>query len=263
MAAVGIALMLLVILPVLLVPMFSGADPLQTDLANRLKPPGVAHLLGTDQLGRDLLARMAHGGRISLLSGTFAVICAGVLGVSLGLIAGYKGGVADALISRVIEMQLALPLLMLLLMIIAIFGQNLPVVIMVLAISQWPELARLARSLALVEREKPYIEAARSIGATTGRILWRHLIPNVIEPILTMLALLFAQAVLVESALSFLGLSVTRPHPTWGRILADGREYITTGWWLVVIPGLAISLLVLGLNLLAGGLRTITSRSEV
>jgi peptide/nickel transport system permease protein len=257
----GLGLVLLIVLPVLLVPIFGHHDPLKADLAARLLPPGSAdHILGTDQVGRDLLARLALGGRVSLLTGFLAIIGAGVIGGGLGLLAGFLGGWFDSIVTRLLEMQLALPLLMLLLIIIAVFGQNLPVIILVLAIAQWPELAKLARSVTLVEREKTYVEAARALGAPTSRIILRHIIPNVIDPILTMLALLFAQAILVESALSFVGLSVTRPFPTWGRILSDGREYIDTGWWLVAIPGGMISALVLGVNLTVEGLRELTSR---
>lgn len=258
----GILLTLCIVVPVVFAPLITPHDPIQVSLAEQLLPPGAPnHILGTDQLGRDLLSRLAAGGRVSLTVGVLAVVAAGMFGTVLGLAAGFYGGLADTLISRVVEVQLALPLLMLLLMIIAVFGQNLVVVALVLAVAQWPEIARLARSLVLVEREKTYVEAARAMGATGGRILFRHLVPNIIDPILTMAALLFAQAVLIESALSYLGLSVTRPHPTWGRILADGRTYITSAWWLVTIPGIVISALVLGINLLAEGARDLGSRS--
>jgi len=258
---IGLALVLLVVFPVLLEPIFSSHDPLKVDLAARLLPPGSTdHILGTDQVGRDLFSRMALGGRVSLTTGFLAILAAAVIGGGLGLLSGYLGGSIDMVVTRLLEMQLALPLLMLLLIIIAVFGQNLPVIVGVLAIAQWPELAKLARSVTLIEREKTYVEAARAMGAPTSRIILKHVIPNVMDPILTMLALLFAQAILVESALSFVGLSVTRPFPTWGRILSDGREYIDTGWWLVAIPGGVISALVLGVNLTVEGIRELTSR---
>jgi peptide/nickel transport system permease protein len=256
-----LALTLAVVVPVMLAPVVSPGDPLAVSLGDRFLPPlSPGHPFGTDDLGRDLLARLAWGGRVSLIAGVLAVLLAGGVGSLLGLAAGLRGGAVDAAVSRLVEAQLSLPLLMLLLLVIAVFGQNLAVLVLVLAIAQWPESARLTRALALVEREQTYVEAARSVGAGPWRILARHLLPNVAAPLLVVLTLLLAQAVLVESALSYLGLGVARPYPTWGRVLADGQQYITTAWWLVTIPGLVISVLVLGVNLLAEGVREVVTR---
>lgn len=260
-AAIGLALTLLVVAPVALAPLVAPGDPLAVSLGDRLLPPlSAGHPFGTDDLGRDLLARLVWGGRVSLAAGALAVALAGVAGTLLGLAAGLRGGVIDAVVSRLVEAQLSLPLLMLLLLVIAVFGQRLPILVLVLAIAQWPESARLARALALVEREQTYVEAARALGAGPVRVLLRHLLPNVAAPLVVVLTLLLAQAVLVESALSYLGLGVARPYPTWGRVLADGQQYIATAWWLVTIPGVVISVLVLGVSLLAEGLREVVTR---
>ena len=194
------------------------------------------HLFGTDQLGRDLLSRVLHGGQVSLTIGMLAVIVSGVIGVVARRAAGYFGGWVDASISRLLEAQMSLPLLMMLLLVVALFGPSIPVITFVIAIAQWPEVARLTRSLVLVEREKPYVAAARVLGLRRIAILMRHVIPNVIKQVSLVVLLLLAQAVLLESALSYLGAGPQRPFATWGRIISDGQDYITTSWWMVTLP---------------------------
>ena len=171
----------------------------------------------------------------------------------LGSAAGFFGGRIDTVVSRLLEAQMSLPLLMMLLLVVALFGPSLPVITMVIAIAQWPEVARLTRSLVLVEREKPYVAAARVLGLHRIQILVRHVIPNIIKQASLVILLLLAQAVLLESALSYLGAGPQRPFATWGRIISDGQDYITTSWWLVTLPGLVIVLLVVGVNLLGDG----------
>jgi len=231
-------------------------DPSAQDLSRRRLPPlAEGHLFGTDALGRDLLSLVLHGGQVSLTIGLLAVTISGIIGVVLGSAAGFFGGWPDAVISRLAEVQMALPLLMMLLLVVALFGASLPVITFVIAIALWPEVARLTRSLVLVEREKPYVAAARVLGLHRVQILIRHVVPNIVKQASLVVLLLLAQAVLLESALSYLGAGPERPFATWGRIISDGQNYITTSWWLVTLPGLVIVLLVLGVNLLGDGLR--------
>ena len=259
---IGAVCTLLVVLPILLVGVLPVPSATQQDLGSRRLPPlSDGHLLGTDQLGRDLLSLILHGGQVSLLVGVLAVAVSGVIGIVLGSAAGFFGGRIDALISRVLEAQLSLPLLMMLLLVVALFGPSIPVITFVIAIAQWPEVARLTRSLVLVEREKPYVSSARTLGLNRFTILLRHVVPNVIKQATLVVLLLLAQAVLLESALSFLGAGPQRPFATWGRIISDGQDYVTTAWWMVTIPGLFIVLLVVGVNLLGDALRDRPRRS--
>jgi peptide/nickel transport system permease protein len=253
---IGSIAALAVILPVAFARVLPVPSPDATDLAARRLPPLTdGHLFGTDQLGRDLLARVLYGGQVSLAIGILAVVVSGLIGLTLGAIAGYRGGWADTVVSRLLEAQLSLPLLMMLLLVVALFGPSIPVITFVIAIAQWPEIARLTRSLTLVEREKPYVAAAHVLGLGRTAILLRHIIPNIIKQVSLVVLLLLAQAVLLESALSYLGAGPQRPFATWGRIISDGQDYVTTSWWLVTLPGLAIALLVVGVNLLGDGLR--------
>ncbi len=247
---------LLVIVPILLAQVLPIPDANFQDLsARRLPPLTDGHLFGTDQLGRDLLSRVLHGGQVSLTIGILAVLVSGAIGIILGSMAGYFGGWIDTIVSRFLEAQMSLPLLMMLLLVVALFGPSIPVITFVIAIAQWPEVARLTRSMVLVEREKPYVSAARILGLHRLQILIRHIIPNVIKQATLVVLLLLAQAVLLESALSFLGAGPQRPFATWGRIISDGQDYITTSWWMVTMPGLIIVLMVVGVNLLGDGLR--------
>jgi peptide/nickel transport system permease protein len=253
---VGTICTLLVIIPIILANLLPLPDANFQDLAARRLPPFTdGHLFGTDQLGRDLLSRVLHGGQVSLTIGLLAVLDSGAIGIILGAAAGYFGGWVDTIISRILEAQMSLPLLMMLLLVVALFGPSIPVITFVIAIAQWPEVARLTRSMVLVEREKPYVSAARILGLHRIQILIQHIIPNVIKQATLVVLLLLAQAVLLESALSFLGAGPQRPFATWGRIISDGQDYITTSWWMVTLPGLVIVLMVVGVNLLGDGLR--------
>ena len=261
---VGALCAALVVLPVLLANVLPLPDPLRGDLsASHLPPLSTGHVFGTDPNGRDLLSRILFGGQTSLLIGFLAILLSGVVGVVAGAAAGYLGGWVDSVISRLLEAQMSLPLLLMLLLVVALFGPSLPVITLVIALAQWPEPARLTRALVLVEREKPYVAAAQVLGLRRLTIIVRHIIPNILSQALVVVFLLLAQAVLLESALSFLGAGVQRPYPTWGGIISDGRELFVTGeWWLVTIPGVAIALLVLGVNLLGDGLRDRVRRSK-
>ncbi|WP_258805112.1 MULTISPECIES: ABC transporter permease [Pseudarthrobacter] len=245
-----------VVLPIVLAQVLPLPDVDAQAITSRFLPPlSEGHLFGTDQLGRDILSRVLHGGQVSLTIGVLAVVISGIVGVVLGALAGFFGGWVDAVVSRLIEAQLSLPLLMMLLLVVALFGPSVPVITFVIAIAQWPEPARLTRSLVLVEREKPYVQAAKVLGLPQLTTLVKHIIPNVINQVIVVVLLLLATAVLMESALSFLGAGPQRPFATWGRIISDGQDFITTSWWIVTLPGAVIATLVVGVNLLADGLR--------
>lgn len=245
-----------VVLPIVLAQVLPLPDVDAQAITSRFLPPlSPGHLFGTDQLGRDILSRVLHGGQVSLTIGVLAVVISGLVGVVLGALAGFFGGWVDAVVSRLIEAQLSLPLLMMLLLVVALFGPSIPVITFVIAIAQWPEPARLTRSLVLVEREKPYVQAAKVLGLPQITTLLKHIIPNVISQVIVVVLLLLATAVLMESALSFLGAGPQRPFATWGRIISDGQDFITTSWWIVTLPGAVIAILVVGVNLLADGLR--------
>ncbi len=254
---------LLVIIPVALARVLPLPDPNAQDLSQRRLPPLTGgHLFGTDALGRDLLSLVLHGGQVSIVLGVLAITVSGLIGIVLGSAAGFFGGWVDTVVSRVLEAQMSLPLLMMLLLVVALFGPSLPVITLVIAVALWGEVARLTRGLVLVEREKPYVAAAKVLGLHRMQTLLRHIIPNIIKQASLVILLLLAQAVLLESALSYLGAGPQRPFATWGRIISDGQNYITSSWWLVTLPGLMILLLVVGVNLLGDGLRDRTPRRK-
>lgn len=229
----------------------------KVDLLARLTPPFVnaAHPLGTDPLGRDVLARVVAGGKISLLVGFASVAGALVLGVLMGLIAGYYRGFWDMIVMRFADIQLAMPFILLAITFIAIVGGSLTNTIILLIVSQWVQYARLVRGSVLTLREREFILSARAIGVRDWRIIFQHLLPNLIGPVIVLMTLNVASNILLESSLTFLGLGVDPTIPSWGGMLADGRTYLQLAWWVSVFPGLAILLTVLGLNLLGDWLR--------
>jgi peptide/nickel transport system permease protein len=232
-----------------------GAEKI--DLMSRLVPPFVrpAHVFGTDPLGRDVLARVMAGGKISLLVG-FVSVAGGVsIGVVMGLIAGYYRGIWDMLVMRFADIQLALPFILLAITFIAIVGGGLANTIILLIVSQWVQYARLVRGSVLTLREREFILSARAIGVKNWRIIVQHLLPNLIGPVIVLMTLNVATNILLESSLTFLGLGIDPTIPSWGGMLAEGRTYLQTAWWVSVFPGLAILLTVLGLNLLGDWLR--------
>ncbi|AWK89654.1 ABC transporter permease [Azospirillum thermophilum] len=232
-----------------------GAD--RMDLLARLVPPlqNAAHPLGTDPLGRDVLARVVAGGRISLLVGFVSVAGAVVIGVLMGLIAGYYRGFWDMVVMRFADVQLALPFILLAITFIAIVGGSLTNTIILLIVSQWVQYARLVRGSVLALREREFILSARAIGVKDWRIILQHLLPNLIGPVIVLMTLNVANNILLESSLTFLGLGADPTIPSWGGMLAAGRTYLQLAWWVSVFPGLAILLTVLGLNLLGDWLR--------
>jgi peptide/nickel transport system permease protein len=229
--------------------------PNDIDVANRLHPPDAQHHFGTDELGRDVLARMIHGARVSLTVGLLATMMALVVGCFFGAIAGYYGGVADWLVSRLIEVVLCFPLLFLALAIVAFFGPSIWTIMIALGLTTWTSEARYIRAEFLRIREMEFAYAARASGARDSRIIFRHLLPNALAPVLVSASFGVAFAILTESALSFLGLGVPLPTATWGSILASAKQFIEYAWWLVVFPGVAIFLTVAAFNIIGDRFR--------
>ena len=262
MLVVGGLILLVVALACAGAPALTSADPIKTRLGDRLTPPlglgGTStHLLGTDNLGRDIWARVLYGGRISLVLAAGSVILAAASGVLLGLMSGFTGGGVDDLIMRAADVQLAFPVLMLAIAIIAVVGTSPLAIVGVLALNGWVIYARTVRASVLSIRQLEYVEAARAQGATAPRIVVRHVLPNAMAPLLVLASAQFGTMVLLESGLSFLGLGVQPPQPSWGNMLAEGRDYLSNAWWLGTVPGAAIALIVLGANLLGDGVRKV------
>jgi peptide/nickel transport system permease protein len=269
-ALFGLVVFAAVALAALLAPVLSPFDPLAQDISQRLKPPGWTapdggtHWLGTDHLGRDILGRILYGARIALVVGLAAVAIAGMLGLAIGLVSGYFGGRVDDLFMRLADIQLAFPFILLALAVIGVLGPSLHNIIVVVGVSGWVVYARIVRGEVLSLREREFVLAARAVGSPPARVILRHLVPNAFTPWLVIATLDMARVIIVESALSFLGLGVPPPTPTWGGMLADGRVYMSTAWWLATFPGLAILVTVLGINLLGDGLRdTLDPRLKV
>ena len=262
-ALLGLAILVIVTGSAILAPVISPADPLLQDVSVRLKGPtleggdGRAHLLGTDHLGRDILSRLIFGARISLVIGISAVALAGTLGTLIGLVAGYRGGRIDDLCMRLTDTMLAMPFILLALAVIAVLGSSLRNIIFVLGVTSWVSYARIVRAEVLTLRTREFVSAALALGGGGRRIVFRHLLPNVLTPVIVIATLEIARMIILESALSFLGLGVQPPTPTWGGMLADGRAYLSTAWWLATFPGLCIMLSVLGINLLGDWLRDV------
>lgn len=255
----------LVLLAAVVVAVFAGSisphDPLRQNVLMRLKPPAwveggsASHLLGTDALGRDLLSRTLHGARISLTVGVLAVLMGGAIGVLLGLLAGYYRGTVDAVLGRLADIQQALPFIVLVLAMVAAVGPSLKNLILVLGIGSWVNFYRIVRGEVQAVRELPYIEAAHATGLSHPRTMFRHVLPNVTAAAIITVTLLVPQVILYEAALSFLGLGVPAPAPTWGGMIADGRNYIEIAWWISVFPGLFLMTVVLAVNMLGEWLR--------
>lgn len=233
----------------------TSADPSRIDIPNLLAPPSAAHPLGTDELGRDVLARMVHGAGISLRVGFVAVGIATAIGLLVGLTAGYYGGWIDAVLMRIVDVMLCIPTFFLILSIIAFVGPSIWNIMAVIGLTSWMGVARLVRAETLSLKERDFVAAARAQGAGDARILLRHILPNALAPVLVSATLGVAGAILVESGLSFLGIGVQPPTPSWGNILTSGKDNIEFAWWLSVYPGLAILVTVLGYNLLGEGIQ--------
>jgi len=257
MAPLALVVLALVVLCAVLAPVLSPFDPNAQDLLTRLSPPQWTggHLLGTDNLGRDVLSRLIYGARISLFVGLAVALISSTIGALVGIVAGYRGGWADRVLMRLADVQLAFPAILLALAVVAFLGNGLWVVIIVLGVTNWVSYARVARSSVLSLRERDYVLEARAIGVGPATIMRRHLLPNVLASLITIAALNVASAIVVESALSFLGLGVPADIPTWGSMLADGQLYLGTSWWIAVFPGLALMLTALSINITGDAIR--------
>lgn len=239
----------------LLAPVISPRDPNRLDVKRILDAPSKAHPLGTDQLGRDVLSRMLYGARVSLAVGFVSVGIAAVIGIVLGSLAGYHGGTTDAMVMRLVDLMLVFPRFFLLLAVLAFLRPSIWTIMTVIGLTGWMSVARLVRAEFLSLKEREFVLWSQSIGATAFRIIWRHILPNAMGPVLVAMTLGIPAAILTESGLSFLGLGVQPPHATWGNILNEGKDAIEIGWWLSVYPGLAILVTVLSYNLLGEGIR--------
>ena len=255
MAVIGAAILLVMVGLSLAAPLLSTQDPEKMVLAQVLRPPSSEFPLGTDYLGRDIWTRILYGGRLSLMIGLLAVAVGLAIGVPLGAVSGYFGGWADLVIQRIADVLLAFPGFLLSLSLVAVLGVGLQNVIISVGIGALPSFIRLVRSSVLTIRELSYVEAARSIGVPNVAILFRHVLPNALAPVIVQATLNLGTAILVAAGLGFLGLGVRPPTPEWGTMLGEGRNYIFSAWYVATFPGLAIFLAVLGFNLLGDGLR--------
>jgi peptide/nickel transport system permease protein len=254
-AMVGAVVVAILIVVALFAPIITPHDPYAIDVEAILLPPSFSHLFGTDELGRDVFSRMVYGARVSLQVGFVAAGLATLVGVFLGALAGYYGGKVEALIMRFTDMMLCFPTFFLILAVIALLEPSILNIMAVIGLTSWMGVARLVRAEFLTLKERDYVIAARSLGASDKRIIFRHILPNAMAPVLVALTLGVAGAILTESGLSFLGLGVQPPLASWGNILNQGKANIEIAWWLSLFPGLAILVTVLGYNLLGEGIR--------
>jgi peptide/nickel transport system permease protein len=254
-ALIGAAIIITIIMAAFCAPLLTHADPLAQNLANQTSPPGFAHPFGTDKLGRDVLSRIVYGARISIRIGFLAVGIAMVAGTTIGLVAGYAGGAIDALLMGAMDLMLAFPAFLLAIAIATILGPSITNLMLAIGIVYVPQYARLARSGVLELRNNEFVEAARAIGASDIAIVARQILPNVLGPLLAQATLGVATAELEAAGLSYLGLGARPPTPEWGAMLNDARDYWLTAPWALIFPGLAITSLALGFNLLGDGLR--------
>jgi peptide/nickel transport system permease protein len=261
----GATLLTIIVLIALLAPLISPHDPYAQDLTRRVIPPiwhanGTwAHPLGTDNLGRDYLSRIIYGARISLLIGLAVMLISGFIGAALGLVAGYFGGRVDMLVTFIVTVRLALPLILVALAVVALVGGSLWVVILVLGLLKWDRFAVVMRAATQQVRSLDYVAAAASTGASTPRIILSEVLPNVLPQLVVVASVEAASAILLEAALSFLGLGVQPPLPSWGLMISEAKAYMFFSFWLIAIPGIALGLLVLAINMVGDGIRDVTA----
>ena len=253
-AAIGFGIIVVLILMALTASFVAPYDPI--DLSrNVLQPPSGEHLMGTDNLGRDIFSRVVYGTRISLQMGFIAIAIAATVGTTMGLLAGAYGGFVDTVLMRFIDALMAVPGILLALTVAAVLGAGLHTAMIAVGIAWIPGFARIVRSLVLQVKAMPYIEAARSLGSTDSRLIWRHVLPNALTPVLVLASLGVGSAVLIGAALSFLGVGAQPPTAEWGIMLSEGRQFMRSAWWVMAFPGLAITVTVLAANLVGDGLR--------
>ena len=255
-AVAGALIVLVMALTAVFAPLLAPADPLQQTVAHRLTAPGGDYLMGTDKLGRDLLSRIIYGARVSMIVGLSVGLSSMIFGMIIGLYACYYKAL-DSVLMRICDGLSAIPSTLLAIALMAVLGQSVVNVILALSIVYIPRMARIARSSALVVKEQTYIEALRSQGASATRIIWGHIAPNILSAVVVQASYNFANSIITEAALSFLGVGVPAPQPSWGNILSEGREVINSAWWMIVYPGIATALAVMGTNIFGDGLRDI------
>ncbi len=251
----GTLLLAMIVFTALFPQLFTDFNPVLMNIRERMQPPSLLHPFGTDQYGRDILARVLYGGRYSLIMGTLPILIASGAGIVLGLLAGYYGGWADAVIMRVMDVWVAFPTILLALAIVTVLGPGLVNIMVAIGIAWVPYYTRMVRGVVLGMREQLFVDAARVVGISDARILAQHILPNTLAPLIVMSSMGVAGAILTGASLSFIGLGPQAPTPEWGVILADGRQFIRQAWWIGFFPGVAIALTVLGANLLGDGLR--------
>lgn len=257
------AILAIIILAAILAPLITPYDPNAQDLISRLVPPAwqhggsMSHVFGTDELGRDILARVIYGARTSVMIGAIVVAIGMITGTATGLLAGYRGGWLDSLVMRIVDIQFTFPALLMAMALVFALGASTKTIIIALSVDAWLPYCRLGRSMVLSVRNTAYVEAARTVGCNTRRILWRYVLPNVASPLITLAVLEFARVVLAESTLSFLGLGIQPPEVSWGLMLNNGEDYLTVAWWLIGIPGVFLTLTVLSANVVASWLRVV------
>ncbi|WP_411503077.1 ABC transporter permease [Brevibacillus centrosporus] len=258
---------LLIMAAIVFVAVFAGAiaphDPVKTNVSKRLLPPmwlekgNSDYPLGTDNLGRDVLSRIIYGSQVSLIVGIFAVMLAGAIGGVLGLVSGYYGGWIDAIIMRTVDAFLAIPSMLLMLIILFVMGPSLGTLIFTLGITNWVKYARIIRGEVLSMKERDFVKASRTVGASDARIIFTHILPNVTSSFIVVSTISVAAAIISEASLSFLGLGVQPPTVSWGGMLSDGRQYLATSWWVATFPGIAITITVLGIIFLGDWIRDV------
>lgn len=256
-AIFGAGIIITLLLIAIFAPVISTHHPAEINIKDALSPPSVEHFLGTDQLGRDIFSRMVYGSRIALSIGLVAVGIAAVIGIFLGAIAGFYGGRIDSIIMRFVDIMLCFPRFFLILSVVAIVGPNIFNVMVIIGLTGWMGIARLIRAEILSLKNRDFVSASKALGASDFYIIFRHLIPNGIGPALVSFVFGVAGAILTEAGLSYLGLGVQPPNPSWGNILFEGRAVLGVGWWMILFPGLAILISVLSFNLFGEGLRDI------
>lgn len=262
-ARLGAGLLIVIVLSAIAAPLISPHDPAKQNVREKLAPPAWQsggswdHPLGTDQLGRDMLSRILYGGRVSLLVALFATIAASILGIVLGVLAGYFGGYTDAVIMRIVDVQMAFPSILLALAVMVMLGPSFRNLIIVLAVSSWVFFSRVIRADVLVIRHREFVTAGEAIGATNGRLIVRYIFPNLVGVITVVATLTIARVVISEASLSFLGLGIQPPTSSWGLMLSEGRQYLSVAWWITTFPGIVLMATVIGVNLLGDALRDI------
>ena len=254
---IGALLVILLIVLAIFGPWLAPNDPILVKTADRFISPGGQYIFGTDEFGRDIFSRILYGARIAVQVGIVSVVVAFVGGITLGLISGYYGGWVDTVMSRILEIWLSFPDILFVIAVVAILGPSLNTVILALGFLSIPAYARIVRGSVLSARQETYVEAARSVGVGNGRIMARHILPNVVAPLIILSSMRFGSALLTGAGLSFIGLGAQPPQPEWGAILAGGRMYMYQAPWITVFPGLAIAVFVLGVNMLGDGLRDV------